>query len=362
MEHHMRLGARIFKTGLAIIAAIYAASWIGLDPPFFAAISATFAIQPSIYKSYQTILEQVQANVLGAAIAIVFTIAFGHEPFVIGAAVMLAISIILKLKLESSAISLALVTIIIIMGRPGDSFLMFALERFSLVMLGVLAAFLVNILFFPPKYETKLYYKMTDLTDEVIRWTRLILRHETNQQSLKQDIPRINESIVEVSNLYLLFKEERSYLRNHKLVKARKVVLFKQMITALQHIFTILKSINRYENELYHLPEDMQKQIKSQVDQLMDYHDRILLRYVGKVHSQLPGDMEEEVMKGKTQLAEQFMKVYDEEKHLKEEWFHVLPVVAHIMEYQDHLEHLDRLVESFFSYHQDDNAVYIEQE
>ncbi|MGY4690534.1 FUSC family protein [Salibacterium sp. K-3] len=362
MERFMKLGARIFKTGLAIIAAIYAASWAGLEPSFFAAISATFAIQPSIYRSYQTILEQIQANVLGAVIATVFALAFGHEPVVTGAAVMLAISIILKLKLESSAISLALVTIIIIMGRPAESFLLFALERFSLVMLGVLAAFLVNLLFLPPKYETRLYYKISDLTEEVIRWTRLILRHETNQHSLKKDIPRMNESTVDVENLYLLYKEERSYFLRYSLAKARKLVLFKQMIAALKRIFAILQSMDKYENEWNHLPAEMQKQIKTQLDHLMNYHDRILLRYIGKVNTQLPEEMEEEITKGKTLLTENFMRIYENNEINRDEWFHVLPVIAHIMEYHDHLEHLDRLVESFFSYHKEDNTVQVDPE
>ncbi|MFZ4453405.1 FUSC family protein [Salibacterium aidingense] len=356
----MKLGARIFKTGLAIIIAIYAASWAGLDPSFFAAISATFAIQPSIYRSYQTIVEQIQANVIGAVIAVVFALTFGYSPVLIGAAVMLAISIILKLKLESSAISLALVTIIIIMGNPADGFLLFAAERFSLVMLGVLSAFVVNLLFLPPKHETKLYYKISDLTEEVIRWTRLITRHETNQPSLKKDIPRINESLIKLDNLYLLFKEERSYFRKSKLGKARKLVLFKQLIVALKKIFSILKTFDKYENELSHIPEPMQKHIKAQLDHLMDYHDRILLRYVGKVNTQLTKDMEEEVAEGKFALTDLFMNLYENQEMNRDEWYHVLPVVAHIIEYNEQLEHLDRLVESFFSYHQEDNTVQID--
>ncbi|MFD3203724.1 aromatic acid exporter family protein, partial [Bacillus sp. LR_5] len=56
----MKLGARIFKTGIAITLALYLASWIGLPAPIFAGIAAIFAIQPSIYRSFLIIIDQVQ--------------------------------------------------------------------------------------------------------------------------------------------------------------------------------------------------------------------------------------------------------------------------------------------------------------
>lgn len=68
----MKLGARIFKTGIAITLALYLASWIGLPAPIFAGIAAIFAIQPSIYRSFLIIIDQVQANIIGAVIATVF--------------------------------------------------------------------------------------------------------------------------------------------------------------------------------------------------------------------------------------------------------------------------------------------------
>lgn len=149
----MKLGARIFKTGLAITLSLYVAIFLDLNPPMFAALAATFAIQPSIYKSYQTILEQIQANVISAVIAIVFVLAFGHHPFVVGVAVIVVIAIILKLKTES-IIPLATVTVISIMESPTDNFIMFATTRFILIMIGVLSAFIVNMVFLPPKHET----------------------------------------------------------------------------------------------------------------------------------------------------------------------------------------------------------------
>src|SRR5690625_3979369 len=126
----MKLGARIIKTGLAVVLSLYIAIWTNLEPPTFAALAAAFAVQPSIYRTFQTILEQVQANIVGAVLAVLFVMSFGQDPFVIGLVVALTIAIILKAKLESSTIPLAIVTVIIVMESPVTNFIQFATERF----------------------------------------------------------------------------------------------------------------------------------------------------------------------------------------------------------------------------------------
>src|SRR6185437_10672918 len=142
----MKLGARIFKTGIAIVFALFLAEALQLPHPIFAGIAAIFAIQPSIYRSYLTIVEQIQGNVIGAIIAISFVLIFGHQLVVIGLAAVIIILIMLKFGLEKS-ISLALVMMIAIMEIKGEEFLSYALLRFLTILIGVFAAFAVNLLF-----------------------------------------------------------------------------------------------------------------------------------------------------------------------------------------------------------------------
>ena len=141
----MKLGARVLKTGVAIVFALFLAELLHAPSPVFAGIAAVFAIQPSIYRSYLTILEQIQGNLIGATIAVLFGIIFGHHIVAVGIAAIIVLGLMMKFKLEKS-ISLALVTVIAIMEVPGDDFVMFGLIRFGTVMLGVFAAFIVNLL------------------------------------------------------------------------------------------------------------------------------------------------------------------------------------------------------------------------
>ena len=133
----MTLGARILKTGIAIVLALFLSQLLNASTPVFAGISAIFAIQPTVYRSYLSIIEQVQGNIIGAIIAVIFVLSFGNNVFIIGLAAIIVITINLKLNLEKT-ITLSVVTLIAIMESPTDDFITFAIIRFSTVMLGIL--------------------------------------------------------------------------------------------------------------------------------------------------------------------------------------------------------------------------------
>ena len=182
----MKLGARILKTGIAIVLALYLAELLNFPAPVLSGIAAIFAIQPTIYRSYQSVLEQIQGNMIGAIVAIIaFVLLFGNDYFIVGLAVMIVITINIKLKMDNTII-LSIVTIIAIMEAQTGEFFEFALIRFLSVLLGILSSFMVNLLFFPPKYETKLYNRITSVTEDTLKWIRISTRHASEQTLLKK--------------------------------------------------------------------------------------------------------------------------------------------------------------------------------
>lgn len=68
----LRLGARIFKTGIAIILAMSIASLLPDDVGLkaLAGVSAVVAMQPSIYRSFKTVSDQALGNVIGAILSV----------------------------------------------------------------------------------------------------------------------------------------------------------------------------------------------------------------------------------------------------------------------------------------------------
>lgn len=352
----MKLGARVLKTGIAIVLALYLAELLQLPSPIFAGIAAAFVVQPTIYRSFVSILEHLQANLIGAFVAVLFVLVFGNHVVVIGFAAVITITIILKLRIEST-IGLALVTLIAIMEVQNAAFVTFALLRFATIMLGVLSSFVVNLIFLPPKYETKLFYKISTTTDDMVKWIRLSTRRATEHQLLKKDIEKFKERLIKIDQTYLMYKEERSYFRRNSVSKTRKLVVYRHMISTARRSFEILKRLHRFENELNQVPESLQLLIQEQLDCLMSYHEQLLLRFVGKIKSTNDHEQINHTCMNHKEITDIFMvevnKARDEAENNS---YHLLHVLSAMLEYEEHLVHLDTLIASI-QCHQDDNDV-----
>lgn len=358
----MKFGARILKTGIAITLALIIAIVFNMPSPAFAGIAAVFAMQPTIYRSYVTVLEQVQGNIIGALVAVVFFMLFGSNPIIIGFGAILVIAVNLQLKLENT-ISLAVVTLIAIMEAPSEGFLLFALYRFLTVMMGVISAFIVNLFFLPPKYEVRMLKKLISNSEETIKWIRMNIRHVSDHAILKEEIDHLRVSNVKLNNLYLLYKEERIPYNNSAITKSRKLVIFRQSISTSTRALETLKLLNRLENEIYGMPESLREAIFNELDSLTSYHEQILLRLSGKIKSDPAEYMSDEVNEYKHDLAKIFLENKKEfEDETCENWMKLFPLIGMIISYNEHVEHLDILVESFQNYHQEDNDLQLETE
>ncbi|PIC64500.1 hypothetical protein CSV79_05960 [Sporosarcina sp. P13] len=354
----MKLGARVFKTGIAIVIALFLAQLLELPTAVFAGIAAIFAIQPSIYRSYLTIIEQLQGNLIGATVAVVFTLIFGPQLVVVGLAAVIVMIIMLKLGLEKS-ISLALVTMIAVMEVKGDDFFTFALLRVATILVGVLAAFLVNLVFMPPKYETKLFQAIHQAQDEIIRWTRLAGRQASEHSATKKSLSKVKERLIQIDQLYLLFKEERSYIKKTSTSKARRLVVYRQMITTTRSSYDVLKRLHQFENELINLPEHFRMMIQERLEALLVYHEQLHLKFVGK----LKADRDENELHSEFIQRQEVMEIFAKEIALTKEEeefsaYHLLHVLSSMLNYEEQLEHLDTLITSYQSRFEDeDNAL-----
>ncbi|HEU5139215.1 MAG TPA: aromatic acid exporter family protein [Bacillales bacterium] len=353
----MKLGARLIKTGAAIILALLIAGFLGLEPPAYAAIAAIAAIQPSIYKSYQSVIANVRGSLIGAVIAVIFYFTIGSGPFVIGLVVVIVMAIQLKFKFQNS-ITLPAVTVIAIMaGTPSGDFLFYAFKRFSLALVGVGSSFVVNLVFGPPKFETRLFQQILHNSEEIIQSLRLTAHYESSDSVLKEDIIKFRDNRMQAEQLYSLYKEERTWLRWRQFAKGRKLVVFRQMIQSNQMGLDVLKNLHRHENEFRKAPDDLQKRVQDQLEYLISYHERILMQFSGKTRSNLSSDLIDKANRKQKSLSEAFMSFYEQDNQNYQRWLHLFPTIALIIDYHEHLIHLDKLIDSFQTFHQEENHI-----
>lgn len=347
----MTFGARIIKTGVAVALSIYVALFFQLDPVIFAALAAVLCMQPSIYRSWQNILEQLQANLVGAILAVTFTFLLGNEPFVVGLVVMLVIAINLKLNFEKG-IPIAVITVIAIMESTTGNFLLFALDRFLLIMLGILSAMLVNIAFLPPRYEDRLYNKLEHVAHELLAYLRSSTIGAYEDKIYKKELAQMKDELKAIDQLYVLYKEERTLLRKVSFTKARKLVLFQKMIKSNEIALSLLHSLEKHKTDLAYIPDDLKQLLQHELDILTSYHERILLKYEGKIKSSHPHHMVTDVFEGRDEVLDHFMHLYQSNKDDQHDhWVHLFPIFAQMINYADILERLDKLVDGYYSFH-----------
>ncbi|CDQ20368.1 Uncharacterized membrane protein YgaE, UPF0421/DUF939 family [Halobacillus karajensis] len=348
----MKLGARMMKTGLAVGIALYIGHLIGFVSPLLAAIAVVFSIQPSIYRSYQSIIEQVQGNSIGAVIAIIAVFTLGNDPFIVGFAIILVIGLTTTLKMNENTIALAVVAVIALMDSTDQTFLHFAGSRFTSMLLGILAAFIVNLVFLPPRYETRLFLKIDQATNDILQWLRVTTRNLSDEPALKYEIIRIQDDMRWVDHTYLLYSEERTYFRGSRFSKGRKLVLFRQLITTTKKSFDVLKAFYRLEHKIEQIPDDFQDAVVQELDKLINAHEKLILSLKGRIkntHKQSLRRIEEPNI---PLLVERLMNVYEEGNNPDKLVF--LPLASQLMEYHYQLERLKKLLKSYQTHHNEE--------
>lgn len=133
------------------------------------------------------------------------------------------------------------------------------------------------------------------------------------------------------------------------------------MIITTKQALDVLNRLHRYENEFSLLPENVQRGIQQQLDDLMEMHEQIMLKFIGKVKP--VAIVEDDVTRvNRKELFSLFMA---QQKKLNFElegtFFHIMQIISSIIEYNDNLEHLDLLVTSFLTYHHKENKISIEK-
>ncbi|WP_027964191.1 FUSC family protein [Halalkalibacillus halophilus] len=341
----MRVGARAFKTGFATAIALYIAGAFGFEAGMFAAaIAAMSSIQPSIYRSVQTIIEQIQANIIGAIIAILLVITVGNEPFIIGFGIVTVIAICSLLKMKEDTTFIAIIAVFAIMDTTDMPFFEFAGIRFSSILIGILSAFVVNLVFLPPKYETRLFEMINHTTSDIMQWIRVTTRHLSDQPALKKEINRLERDLSHLEATYHLYSEERNYSRRRGYARARKLVLFRQLIHTSRKSFLVLQTLHRMDYEIEHIDSNLNEMIVEEVDKTLHTHEKLILMYLGRIRKKQVDPLQKISEPDIQELVNKLMAVYENDERDR---FTMLPLASMLLDYHNELMHLKKILVSY---------------
>lgn len=332
----MTIGARVLKTGMAVALAIYLSGAIGFASPLIAAVAAIFTIQPSIYRSWQRVADQVQTNLLGAVLALAAVRLFGHTPIAVGLVSVVVILICIRLKMEST-ISLTLVTVVAIMEANGQGWDA-AVERFLMVLTGIGASFAVNVLVFPPRPRRQFTAQVHQAYSQLSLLLRTAISNEMKEHVFHEEKDKLHGMLRKLEERYLVFEEERKILARAKKSHARQLLVSKQMIKTLQKGADLLDTV---EEHYFASPSagEWSLRFDRQIEALTKYHEHILLKAEGKIKPNAaiePGEERESRLV--KDLTASILEDPDEHKRL-------VFVASGMFEYAYHLRRLEKLLD-----------------
>jgi uncharacterized membrane protein YgaE (UPF0421/DUF939 family) len=334
----MTFGARVLKTGIAVTLSLYISKLLGFSPPVIAAVAAIFAMQPSIYRSWRYFLEQLQTNTLGAVLALLAGMIFSDEPIIIGLVCILVIMICLKIKMEET-VGLTLVTVIAVMEASGQWH--FALNRFLLILIGIASAFLINILFFPPRPRVQFVGQIHSVFAKMSLLLRTAISDEIKETVFRDEKQGLDSALQSLTDKYKLYEEELKKLKRSKFSHIRSLVVYKQILHSLHKGWGVLETIEEHYFQNARSAET-DAFFDSHLEKLIKYHEHILLKFDDKLKSECSekNSLEEE----NDCFMRSFMSLYAEAG----ESLYRLSIVASVMyDYGFQAIRLGKLVEHF---------------
>ncbi|WP_438446020.1 aromatic acid exporter family protein [Gorillibacterium sp. sgz5001074] len=335
----MTLGARVLKTGLSITLSLYVCYWLGFTPGVFAAVAAVFTVQPTVYRTWRQVLDQVQTNTLGAAVALAANTLFGDSPISIGLVAVFVIMASLRLKMENT-ISLTLVTVLAIMEAPGDDWA-FALNRFLIILIGMGSAFLVNLLILPPKHGRTFAEGVRRSFQLLSLLHRTAISNELTEKAFREQHEDFRKSLAKLDDQFGSFDEERRKLGRIRPTDVRELIVFKQMLHVLHKGDDTLEIIGDHYFRSARNGEES-RIFDEQLEALTRYHEQLLLRYEGKLKEAVPPDS------GTLEAGGGFMnRVMDQYRKEPENRMGLILVGSAIFEYGYQLNRLDKVLEAY---------------
>lgn len=160
----MRIGARVWKTALAVAISLAVSRLLGFHYPVFAGVAAVICMQPTVYGTLRAGKERMQATIIGVVFALLALIIMQHVPalqvarsVIAGLTVLVVMAVIIRLRWFDSLV-LGAATVVVVMVLPSDeNIYYYSASRAAVTFIGILVATTVNALLLTPRYRAPLW-------------------------------------------------------------------------------------------------------------------------------------------------------------------------------------------------------------
>ncbi|CEI84595.1 membrane protein [Oceanobacillus oncorhynchi subsp. incaldanensis] len=336
------IGPRMLKTGLAVTLTLLITRIFDMEYAVIAAIASVIAMQPSIMRSFNYIKEVVIANSVGATLAILGVFLLGSHPISVGAVVILSIAINIKLGLTKT-VNLTVLTIVSMMvASQGDHInFVYILSRVSLVAIGVVSAFIVNVFVNPPNHQKILFQMIKEASESSHFLLRVIPSNTMSVPQIRDEERNVEKQINKIRDYFDIITDEKNRLFIRKRRSFfRSIVIYKQMIQVLRKKHTLIVELEKNLKEIEQMAAGKSFLIKKLVSEINNYSENVFLMYEDRIV--LDRDLQKETKNAMSVTINNLIDALQGTDY--EKWHYVFPVANSIVELFYELDKLEKYV------------------
>src|SRR5699024_2489208 len=161
---------------------------------------------------------------------------------------------------------------------------MYIAERLSLVVIGVVSAFIVNVLVFPPNHQKMLFKKIEKAINRTFFLLRVIPNKTVSVPTIKGEDREIEKEITKIKDYFEILAGERGrlFIRN-RITFLRSIVIYKQMIKVLEKQYTLIRHQEKNIDAIEEISGEKSDTIKHLINEITNYSENVFLLYQGKI-------------------------------------------------------------------------------
>ena len=198
-----KVGMRTIKTVLAVSFTIFISEILKLKSPFFAAIAAILAMQTSVSESLHVGKDRMYGTILGAFIALLYTLIAPENPFFIGIGTLIIIYICNLFDWKKSVSISTIVFLSITLNYKEGSRLNYAFFRTLDTLIGLIIGTLINYFIHPPSLEDNIEESIDQMYKEFKNMVKAIIWKEENLP-----LEKLRKSLIDTEETYDILKSD----------------------------------------------------------------------------------------------------------------------------------------------------------
>lgn len=280
-----KVGMRTIKTAIAVSLTILISQLFNLKSPFFAGIAAVISMQSSVTESFNTGRNRMYGTIIGAIIALLFSLIAPENPFFIGIGIIIIIYICNIFGWKKSVQISNIVFLSIILNYEEGSRVNYAFYRTLDTLIGVIIGTLINYFILPPNMEDRIKRSLSNMYSQVKDMVENIIWNEEHVA-----LEGFRKSLVNMEENYNILKREVKL----NLCKTDNCFNFQHVFELFENTYNHLSIITSIEKLPYiddvnkkSLRELFNREIPSPPERTKDNVDLVYNYHLEKILSQL---------------------------------------------------------------------------